>query len=141
VGQSVNIAFGPAEERIPESHLRKFVDDLHPEAPSLFIHHPGDSGVHLLKAAAAIAPSLAVEVLGLRGAVLRAITEGCPRAGRHCAWCEADLAASMEIHRRECPWLAIVNASSWLDGLQVPRESMAGAGRQRPGNPAKAIGE
>jgi len=120
VGHSVKIAFGAAEERISESHLRKFVDDLHSAVAPLSIHPPGESGVHLLEAAAAMAPSLAVEVLGLRGAILRAITEGCPRAGRHCAWCETDLTATKEVHQRECPWLAIVNASSWLDGIQVP---------------------
>lgn len=119
MGPPVTIAFGPPEERIPESHLRRFVDGLAPGVPPLSLEKPNDAGVQLLEAAAAMAPSLAAEVLGLRAVILRLITEGCPRAGRRCAWCNADLAPAGEVHDRGCPWLAIINASSWLDGMQA----------------------
>lgn len=119
MGPSVTIAFGPAEERIPESHLRRFVDHLSPGVAPLALDQPHPAGVQLLEAAAAMAPSLAAEVLGLRAVILRAITEGCPKAGRRCAWCNADLTPAKELHDRGCPWLAIVNAFAWLEGLQA----------------------
>ena len=120
--RSVKIAFGNAGERVSESRLRKFVDALSPGFPSFSLDHRGESGVELLEAAAALAPSLAAEVLELRAVVVRALSEGCPRAGKHCAWCGTDLTLAIELHHRVCPWLAIVNASSWPHRIQPPQE-------------------
>lgn len=119
MSRSVKIAFGAAEERIPESQLRRFVDGLSMGIPTLSLEHRGESHIAVLEDAAAMAPSLAAEVLGLRAVIHRAITEGCPKAGRHCAWCGTDLTPAKELHHRECPWLALVNASSWLDRFRA----------------------
>ena len=97
------------------SVLRKFVDDI---ASGATLTNT-TALVMAIDTGAAIAPALAVEVLGLRAPVLRVLTEGCPRAGRFCAWCATDLVPEREHHRPECPWLSIVNASSFLDGIQA----------------------
>jgi len=117
---AVTIGFGATGEPISQSRLRKFVDDLRYQTPPPSIHDPGEPGVHLLAEAAAIAPALAAEVLEFRSVVTRALSEGCPRAGKHCAWCGTDLTQAVERHHRVCPWLAILNASSGPEGSQPP---------------------
>jgi hypothetical protein len=112
---AVRITPASVKERIPDSTLRKFVDDVSSGATLT----DGAAAITAIDMGAAIAPALAVEVLGLRAPILRLLTEGCPRAGRFCAWCATDLAPEREHHRPECPWLSIVNASSFLDGIQA----------------------
>jgi hypothetical protein len=115
VAHSVKITPVSVKERIPDSLLRKFVEDVASGANL----HDAMAAIAVLDIGAAIAPALAAEVLGLRPPILRVLSEGCPKAGRLCAWCGTDLAPERERHRPECPWLAIVNASSWLDGIQA----------------------
>ena len=117
---TVRIVLGAAEERISQSRLRKFVDNLHHRVPPPSSLDPVEPGVHLLAEAAAIAPALAAEVLELRAVVLRALSEGCPKAGKQCAWCGTDLTQAIELHHRVCPWLAILNASSGPEGSLPP---------------------
>jgi hypothetical protein len=115
MARSARITPASVKERIPDTRLRKFVDDVS-SGSNL---NDAVAAIALLDTGAAIAPALAVEVLGLRAPILRLLMEGCPRAGRLCAWCGTDLAPEREHHRPECPWLGIVNASSWLDGIQA----------------------
>jgi hypothetical protein len=115
VARSIKMHPGSVKERIPETTLRKFVDDI---ASGSNLADPR-SAIALLDTGAALAPALAGEVLALRAPILRALTEGCPKAGRLCAWCETSLVAETERHRPGCPWLSIVNASSWLGGIQM----------------------
>jgi hypothetical protein len=104
------------KDRIPHSVLRKFVDDV---CLGANLNDP-KLAVAVVDTGAAIAPALAAEVLGLRLPIMRLVTEGCPRAGRLCAWCATDLEPDRERHRPECPWPSIVSASSFLDGIHAP---------------------
>jgi hypothetical protein len=112
---TVRITPASVKERVPDSTLRQFVDDVSSGATLT----DGAAAIAAIDMGAAIAPALAVEVLGLRAPIVRLLTEGCPRAGRFCAWCATDLAPEREHHRPACPWLSIVNASSFLDGIQA----------------------
>jgi hypothetical protein len=118
----VKITLGTIEERILESSLRRFVDALPGSIVTFAVDDQAQSNIRLLEDAAAMAPSLAGDVLALRAVVRRALSEGCPAAGKRCAWCGADLTLAIELHHRICPWLAIVNVSSRLDGIPTSSE-------------------